>query len=285
MNYDSDESTHMQITIELKKFFVYELIDPRDNKVFYVGMGQGRREYDHKPGESGLKERRILDIEKDGLEVKRIIIGRYDTRAEALSVETTLIKWVYGLDELTNIDPGKYHIFVRPAYHKIKGEYPHITGIDRQRMLNSNTGEYTAAQRQQIEGNNIYEKLETINQYLSSVLHSEVRVSEPNIKKPQDPHLHIHGFSEHISIVLKLRLSGKDCTLAYIPISNSKVDKDSFEVDMKHIFGNNIALSKGNIFQSAYLLIKKESGSPDTTDSSNLSAIKNKLEMAIKQLR
>ena len=32
---------------EEARFYVYELIDPRDGKVFYIGKGQGRRIYGH----------------------------------------------------------------------------------------------------------------------------------------------------------------------------------------------------------------------------------------------
>jgi hypothetical protein len=266
----------------LKTYFVYELIDPRDNKVFYVGKGKNRREDDHKSGDKDLKEQKIRDIEEAGNDVKRILIGRYDTQEEAFAVETTLIKWVYGYDNLKNIDPGRYHAFVRSHYQKIAAEYPHITGIDRERTLSVNTGEYTQGQIQQIHDNNIFEKLESIKQYLSSELTSSIVISEPNLKIPQDPHIQLTGFSEGISLILKLRLAGQECVLSYVPINNTKEAKASFVSSMQRSFGENIKLNKGNIFNSRYLLIKNDEGKPDTSNQSDLASIKRKLMLAIK---
>jgi len=113
---DNYAQSLIQNVIKSKKFFLYELIDPRNNSVFYVGKGQGRREYDHVSGDIAAKGKIILDIEKAGYDVKRVIIGRYDTDSEAFAVETTLTKWVYGLDNLTNIVPGRYYSFVRSNY-------------------------------------------------------------------------------------------------------------------------------------------------------------------------
>ena len=40
---------------ELLKYFVYVLIDPRNYEIFYVGKGQGFRNFDHKSGEEKQK--------------------------------------------------------------------------------------------------------------------------------------------------------------------------------------------------------------------------------------
>jgi len=285
MSDDNDVQSLPQNDIKLKTFFVYELIDPRNNSVFYVGKGQGRREYDHVSGDMAAKGKRILDIEKAGYDVERVIIGRYDTDSEAFAVETALIKWVYGLDNLTNIVSGKYHSFVRSNYQKTKAEYLPITGIDREKALNIHTGNYTEELRRRITDNNIYEKLEVINQYLFSELPSQVKVSEPNINIPQDPHILITGFSDSVSIVLKLRLSGKLCTLAFLPLSGSHPDRLRFEEKMKFVFGQDLAVNSGNIFNSAYLLVQNGDGGIDTTVHSNLPCILKKLEKAINQVQ
>ena len=83
---------------ELLKFFVYVLIDPRNYEIFYVGKGQGFRNFDHKSGEEKQKGIKIKEIEKTGFKLITRIIGRYETEKEAFSVESTLIKWVFGLE-------------------------------------------------------------------------------------------------------------------------------------------------------------------------------------------
>ena len=74
----SDNNEQANEAVELKQYYVYILIDPCDNKVFYVGMGQGRRGNQHL--QDALKEqendentwsekiRRILAIKKAGSE-------------------------------------------------------------------------------------------------------------------------------------------------------------------------------------------------------------------------
>ena len=96
---------------KLLPFFVYILFDPNDFKPFYVGMGQNTRDLDHKAGENDPKEKKIKEIKSKGQKELRVIIGRYETREEALSVESTLINWVYGYDNLTNQNRAFGNIF------------------------------------------------------------------------------------------------------------------------------------------------------------------------------
>ena len=57
-------------TVENLRSYVYWLRDPRDNKVFYVGKGEGNRVFQHikclekgaEPGEETDKEQRIREI-------------------------------------------------------------------------------------------------------------------------------------------------------------------------------------------------------------------------------
>ena len=43
----SNSNEQASEVIKLKQFYVYVLIDPRDNEVFYVGKGQGERAFQH----------------------------------------------------------------------------------------------------------------------------------------------------------------------------------------------------------------------------------------------
>jgi len=103
----------------LKRFYVYELIDPKNNNAFYVGKGQGERALTHgfEAGDersNSKKAQRIREIRERGQEERVVVIGRFDTEAEAYSVESTLIHWVYGIDNLTNIQGGHGSKFIRP---------------------------------------------------------------------------------------------------------------------------------------------------------------------------
>jgi len=97
---------YLQKEVKLKEHYVYELIDPRNNEVFYVGKGVGHRVEQHQKDaendNSTKKFKRINAIEYVNLEVIEKIIGRYDTDNEAKAVEATLIKYIYGLENLTN---------------------------------------------------------------------------------------------------------------------------------------------------------------------------------------
>ena len=81
----------------LNGFYVYALIDPRDDKFFYIGKGTGNRIFSHeiesgKSNESEKKKlRKIREIEKDGFFVKRLIVNWGLSEVEAFTAEATLI--------------------------------------------------------------------------------------------------------------------------------------------------------------------------------------------------
>ncbi len=115
---------------EKNKYYVYCLVDPRDNEVFYVGKGTGNRVFDHEKyalgqinkeklfskkeldnndrksflSDKNLKVLKIQDIFKEEKEVKRIIINFGLTEKEALASEATLINFfkIVKSKELTN---------------------------------------------------------------------------------------------------------------------------------------------------------------------------------------
>ncbi|MBQ8767839.1 MAG: hypothetical protein IJZ16_13670 [Clostridia bacterium] len=81
----------------LNEFYVYALVDPRDDKVFYVGKGTGNRIFSHEIESAKshktekFKLQKIKEIEDSGHSVKRLIINWGLSEAEAFSAEATLI--------------------------------------------------------------------------------------------------------------------------------------------------------------------------------------------------
>lgn len=132
-NKGSQKNYLLKIQNELKvleKYYVYVLIDPRNEKVFYVGKGQDDRLFHHeKEVERGAdeapKHKKILEIKLSGKQVKKVVVGRFDTHQEALSVECVLIHWVYGIENLTNIASGHGVDHIRPKWH-----HENLPGID-----------------------------------------------------------------------------------------------------------------------------------------------------------
>jgi len=105
-----------QKTQEELKFYVYILIDPRDNKIFYVGKGTGNRVFSH------LDDSLLYPIESEKLEIIRSInkanlsankyIIRYGLEEnEAFLIEAVLIdlltfKDFSSLNKISNIVSG-----------------------------------------------------------------------------------------------------------------------------------------------------------------------------------
>jgi hypothetical protein len=91
-------------------FYVYLLIDPRDESVFYVGKGTGhrclahiaeaRKTIDDIVGDYG-KLRRIREIEATGAAVRIDILRHGLSEREALLIESSIID-LLGLDSLEN---------------------------------------------------------------------------------------------------------------------------------------------------------------------------------------
>lgn len=91
-------------------YYVYKLIDPRDNKIFYVGKGSGDRAYVHQifrdSNKNNHKDNKIRQIQSEGSDV--IVEFEYTgltDEQEAYDLETALIESI-GIDNLTNICMG-----------------------------------------------------------------------------------------------------------------------------------------------------------------------------------
>lgn len=90
-------------------YYVYGLVDPRDNKVFYVGKASGNnRAFDHFKvlKNESEKSQKIAEIQTDGIE-PRVDILRYGLPSEeiAFEVEAAIIDSI-GIENLTNAVRG-----------------------------------------------------------------------------------------------------------------------------------------------------------------------------------
>jgi hypothetical protein len=85
-----------QRTIESLAYYVYALIDPRDNRIFYIGKGKGNRIFQHAKdalddSDQSLKLDIIRSILRDGREVGLYILRHNLTEETAYVVESVLI--------------------------------------------------------------------------------------------------------------------------------------------------------------------------------------------------
>lgn len=102
--------------LSLGDYYVYGLIDPRNEQIFYIGKGTKNRVFEHEreressPDSEKLKLKTIGEIEKAGYEVERIIINSNLTEKEAFAAEASLINAFNYVSNvgLTNIVSGHH---------------------------------------------------------------------------------------------------------------------------------------------------------------------------------
>lgn len=108
-----------QTEIETLRYYVYCLVDPRDNKIFYIGKGSGNRVFQHVQDTiicedtSSLKLDIIRSIHNQGSKIRYYIIRHNLNESEAFLVESVLIDMLsynhFNLENfLSNIQAGHH---------------------------------------------------------------------------------------------------------------------------------------------------------------------------------
>lgn len=216
-------------------YYVYILFDTKTNDVFYVGKGKGFR-IDHHENDTIESEKtsKIKELQKADRFGKRVV-GRYYTESEAHAVETVLIKWVYGFDNLTNKVHGRYSALIRTM-----GNYETIPGIDVEYTPNLNDGSFTKAQQEKFVKNNIEAKLESIKENIEPLLEgTQYSMSEIIGTSPADTGLWINNPSMDVSIRLKLPLAGRTISPEFVSTNTDKESKARFAQAMAPLKINN----------------------------------------------
>jgi hypothetical protein len=118
------------------KYYVYGLLDPRTEEVFYIGKGKGARIAAHvreaaEDGNNAPKHRRIREIEASGQRVRQIFLARdLEQEGEAFAIEALMIYEakchgvVLGIQSnLTNLISGQHTERYRPwsSPHEVGG--------------------------------------------------------------------------------------------------------------------------------------------------------------------
>ena len=176
----------------LKQFYVYVLIDPRNEEVFYVGKGQEDRIFQHEADvrrgvEFTAKEKKIGEIINSGETVGKVVVGRFDTHKEAHSVEGVLIHWMYGKENLTNIASGHGVDTIRP-----KGHLENLPGIDEPELA------YCERTKKNREKNDIICFLNEIKE----LIERECEVTFDDINTSNDRHTYLVKYIKGVRLAV-----------------------------------------------------------------------------------
>lgn len=113
-------------------YYVYELIDPRDETVFYVGKGcRGRIDQHEQEARKGRQSRKcdvIRAIEACGLKITKSRVSFHADEQDAYDAEADLIEH-YGLVNLTNVIPGGGAGRTGPTVYEDRQSVGGIAGI------------------------------------------------------------------------------------------------------------------------------------------------------------
>ncbi len=219
---------------ELKEHYVYELQDPRDDTVFYVGKGTGRRAEHHekeainKDEEETSKLEKIREIRARGQEPRIVVIARFDTKEEAFAVEAVLIHWVYGHTDgcedstLTNRQGGHGRDTIRN-----RDDYDVLPGIDIPEQRRSNDGTFTNQKNENNEKYGVESKLAALREFVIQHHPEWARtVSDVDMSRSMSPSIYIE-----VAGVAKIQcvLSGTRSGNLRINVRAARNDKESIE--------------------------------------------------------
>lgn len=113
------------------KHYVYLYIDPRDNKIFYVGKGYGNRAFSHLFEESEKEKAKIInEIRNEGLSPKiEIVIHGIEDDQTARKIEASIID-IIGINNLSNLQRGyESKEFGRMSIEQIIATYESVKAI------------------------------------------------------------------------------------------------------------------------------------------------------------
>lgn len=238
-----------QISSIVKEYYVYELFDAETGEVFYVGEGIRDRAYQHIKEAERIRKKLSVDPGIDGsLASEKIdkiqnlmsanenrvgvrIIGRFETKEEAQSVETVLINWVYGVSTLTNISRGRGAKYVRPKAQPRE----ELSGIDLDKkviVFGGNKREKTGYLENMINNHEVYGHFamaENIVEYLNERFPS-LEIDEPNFwESGRYVAIFITLVPGEVRMMIQLTDSGKSQHVYNLkPMSESKKDVDKF---------------------------------------------------------
>jgi hypothetical protein len=170
------------LTVTKLGFYVYALVNPLTNKVFYIGKGIDNRVFAHKQEVlenktdiNSLKKTEIKEILDKQLDIQHLIIRHGLSEKEAFLVEATLIDYHnFNLKKLTNEvsghDSGFYGIkttdelirqYNAPKLENLLHNVV-IININRQyaKVKNSNNAIYTATKESWVINKNRINELE-----------------------------------------------------------------------------------------------------------------------------
>jgi hypothetical protein len=170
------------LTVTKLGFYVYALVNPLTNKVFYIGKGIDNRVFSHKQEVlenktdiNSLKKTEIKEILDKQLDIQHLIIRHGLSEKEAFLVEATLIDYHnFNLNKLTNEvsghDSGFYGIKTTDElirqYNapKLENLFHNVViiNINRQyaKVKNSNNAIYTATKESWVINKNRINDLE-----------------------------------------------------------------------------------------------------------------------------
>ena len=117
-----------EVAERIGPYYVYVLVDPRDDSIFYVGKGTGGRLLAHGeeallrtgPGGQSSKVARIREIREAGLEPRIDVVRHGLEEDQAFHVEGALID---GVDGLTNVVKGHGTAQGRLSLDELKRRY------------------------------------------------------------------------------------------------------------------------------------------------------------------